>query len=392
MNFAPLSLNHPLLSAKILRQVWNHILLILFLMTLDASASAQSQPPQAAPTVNATAGKAKITVTWNAVNNATGYAVYRSDDGGSFSNTLNTTTTSCEVTYMVGNGHTYSFYVRAYNNWGYSPSSNTASATLSLDSPSASAQAGKAKITLTWSGIADADSYQISRSENDGAGFYQIATNVTGTSYVNTSVYNNKTYSYQVRAYNNAGYSPPSAVTSASLALPAPSGLSLSRATNGHVTFSWGAVADADSYYVYKSPDGINGVGLGTVTGTSKIDTSPYSPETFYYVSAQNASGGSPISYMISTLDGNDVQECPATAPVDRPDTAEHGSSAGDPVNLATGRESYAPQPDLSVYNPDGPGVVWQRNYLSNQALKGYGSPGFSAGWVHTYDMSIKGR
>lgn len=70
------------------------------------------------------------------------------------------------------------------------------------------------------------------------------------------------------------------------------------------------------------------------------------------------------------------------------------GPSAGDPVNLATGRETYSPEPDLIVYNPSGPGVTWQRSYLSSRALSagvGYGSPGLTRGWGHTYDLSIQG-
>ena len=68
------------------------------------------------------------------------------------------------------------------------------------------------------------------------------------------------------------------------------------------------------------------------------------------------------------------------------------GPSAGDPINLATGRETYAPEPDLTVYNPAGPEVVWRRAYLGYQALKGtsgYGSPGLARGWVDNYDISI---
>ncbi len=67
------------------------------------------------------------------------------------------------------------------------------------------------------------------------------------------------------------------------------------------------------------------------------------------------------------------------------------GPSAGDPVNLATGREDYRPQPDLTVYNPTGPQVIWQRSYHGYQALQGYGSPGFSAGWAHNFDYSVQG-
>ena len=70
------------------------------------------------------------------------------------------------------------------------------------------------------------------------------------------------------------------------------------------------------------------------------------------------------------------------------------GPHSGDPVNLATGRESYFTEPDLSIYNASGPNVVWQRAYLSDQALAevaGYKSPGFTRGWVHNYDLRVEG-
>ena len=70
------------------------------------------------------------------------------------------------------------------------------------------------------------------------------------------------------------------------------------------------------------------------------------------------------------------------------------GPAAHDPVNLATGRESYTPEPDLLIYNANGPAVNWQRSYVGNQAIavpSGYGSPGLSRGWVHSYDISLNG-
>ena len=63
------------------------------------------------------------------------------------------------------------------------------------------------------------------------------------------------------------------------------------------------------------------------------------------------------------------------------------GPSSGDPVDLATGRESYFTEPDLSIYNASGPNVIWQRAYLSDQALaevSGYRSPGFTRGYTIT--------
>jgi RHS repeat-associated protein len=70
------------------------------------------------------------------------------------------------------------------------------------------------------------------------------------------------------------------------------------------------------------------------------------------------------------------------------------GPSAPDPVNLVSGREAYRPAPDLTVYNPSGPPVVWALSYSGDRALTeivGYGSPGLTRGWAHNYDLSIQG-
>ena len=60
-----------------------------------------------------------------------------------------------------------------------------------------------------------------------------------------------------------------------------------------------------------------------------------------------------------------------------------------DPVDLATGEHIYIPCADIEVYNPNGPGLSYQRNFLSKVAKDGYGSPGQSVGWVDTYDVRI---
>jgi len=62
-----------------------------------------------------------------------------------------------------------------------------------------------------------------------------------------------------------------------------------------------------------------------------------------------------------------------------------------DPVNLATGEEEYTPSPDLVVYNPHGPSVVWQRTYnsLRGENAVPYEYDDFGTGWSQSYNVGV---
>lgn len=60
---------------------------------------------------------------------------------------------------------------------------------------------------------------------------------------------------------------------------------------------------------------------------------------------------------------------------------------AADPVNLATGYETYAPKADLSIYNPVGPNAVFQRSYNEVSNLQNEERSGLPLGWSHNYDV-----
>ena len=72
--------------------------------------------------------------------------------------------------------------------------------------------------------------------------------------------------------------------------------------------------------------------------------------------------------------------------------------TGGDPVNLETGEEEYQPDPDLTVYNPHGPSVVWKRLYNSLRPEGGDPSTGrtvayqaddFGDGWSQPYNSFV---
>ena len=130
---------------------------------------------------------------------------------------------------------------------------------------------------------------------------------------------------------------------------------------------------------------------MGEHAATSYTDQYVWFGVRYYYVTARNAPGTSPRSAVVST-DGR-VFPCPPTSqcsvPMDRPNVGGTGPSNPDTDHQGTGMEANLPQPDLTVYNPSGPQITWQRQYHGYQALGGYGSPGLSPGWVHTYDVSL---
>jgi fibronectin type 3 domain-containing protein len=85
------------------------------------------------------------------------------------------------------------------------------------------ATASNAAISLTWNTAVGADSYMIGRSTITGGPYTNIASGVTGTSYLDTGLNNGTAYYYVVAATNAYGVSSNSAEASATPAPPVPS-------------------------------------------------------------------------------------------------------------------------------------------------------------------------
>ncbi|HZP82112.1 MAG TPA: hypothetical protein VFB21_10765 [Chthonomonadaceae bacterium] len=66
-----------------------------------------------------------------------------------------------------------------------------------------------------------------------------------------------------------------------------------------------------------------------------------------------------------------------------------NGPSSADAVNLATGAEEHTPDPDIVVRNPNGPKVVYARQYRSTLASVGMYAPGLSPGWTDNYNVYL---
>jgi hypothetical protein len=65
--------------------------------------------------------------------------------------------------------------------------------------------AGDSQVTLSWDAVTGVTGYNVKRSITAGGPYTTIATNVTGTSYVDNTVANGTTYYYVVTAVDSSG-------------------------------------------------------------------------------------------------------------------------------------------------------------------------------------------
>ena len=170
-------------------------------------------PVPAAPTnVKATAGDKQVTVTWNAVENATQYRVQRLN--GNTWGTVATPKTNSYTNTGLTNGTSYSYRVLAYvdGKWSGASAVVTAAPKGSIIPQNVKATAGNKQIKLTWTAVSGATQYRVQRLNGNTWG--TVATPKTN-SFTNTGLTNGTSYSYRVLAYVDGKWSGASAVATA---------------------------------------------------------------------------------------------------------------------------------------------------------------------------------
>lgn len=268
------------------------------------------KPTGVKSTTVADSGKPKVT--WNKVEGADRYDIYRATgSNGTYQYMYTTTATSYTNTSAVA-GKTYYYKVVAVTDaseYADSAKSSYSYITCDLAKPvnvkvSNVTSSGKPKIT--WTAVSGAKKYYVYRATSKN-GTYSYLGSTTNTSYTNTGAAAGKTYYYKVKAViseNSAANSVQSNSCYITCDLAKPSGVKVAL-SSGNPKVSWSAVSGADKYYVYRATSA-NGTYsyMGYTTKTSYTNASAKAGTKYYYkvkaIKSSNSAGNSALSGYVS--------------------------------------------------------------------------------------------
>jgi fibronectin type 3 domain-containing protein len=254
---------------------------------------------------------------------------------GSYTTTLTNKTSPLTISGLSASTRYY-FYVRASNSTGSGTALNSSeinqiTATLAPTGLTASATPGQ--INISWSIVPGANTYNLYRGTTSGD-YAQIASAVSTTNYVDTTILNGTTYYYVLRAYNGSESANSNEVSTSAIedfSITSTTGLSMTS-----IQVIWPSVPGASAYDVRY------GTTSGSYTVTKSNVTSPYTitgltAGTRYYivVKARNSLGGGS-----ATTSGEVAQITPLEAPSSLVATAGAGI-VNLSWNLVTGASSY---------------------------------------------------
>lgn len=238
---------------------------------------------------NSVTGKPQLT--WEKVDGATKYEIYRSGyKDGTYTKMFTTTATSYTNT-SANAGYIYYYKVKAVGNGTSATSDPIGVRCLSVKPEVTAGNSSTGKPQLTWEKVPGATKYEIYRSGYSNGTYTKMFT-TTNTSYTNTSAKEGYTYFYKVKAIMG-NESVTSDVIKAKCLSIKPEITKVSNNSNGYPTLEWDKVPGATKYEIYRSGYS-NGTytKMFTTTGTTYTNTSAKQGYTYYYkVKAITSSG-----------------------------------------------------------------------------------------------------
>ena len=168
-------------------------------------------------TLSNVASSGKVKISWEAVEGATKYEVYRATSKNGTYSRISTTVNTSVTNTKADAGKTYYYKVRAICDVDAAAAaySEVKSRTCDLPQPSVSITRSSGKPKVSWGKVDGAVEYKVYRATSK-TGTYSLVKTTTSLSYKDTKATSGKTYYYKVVAVcsNTAGNSAYSSVVS----------------------------------------------------------------------------------------------------------------------------------------------------------------------------------
>ena len=366
--------------------------------TAPATTLADTTAPSTPTGLVATAGgSTQINLSWNAASDTggsgfNGYLVFR--DGTQITPTP-IPSTSYSDTGRAPNT-SYAYFVRAVDNAGnQSGNSSTATGLTSSDTTPPPAPTGvsanatsSTQITVSWSSVTDSGGSGLAGYLVFRGGVQITPSAIAATSFDDAGLSANTTYSYTVRAVDNASNqsgnsSAAAATTQADTTAPtAPSSLGATTTSQPSIQLSWTASTDSGGsglagYLVFR-----NGVQITPVViaSTSYTDVGvSWNTSYSYYVIARDTAGNN--SAQSNTINASAQDVTAPTVPANLSATAQ-GSSA---VNLSWSASNDGTGSGLAGYRVYRDGALVNTTVLI--AATNYSDTGRSANTTYNYTV-----
>jgi fibronectin type 3 domain-containing protein len=294
-----------------------------------------------------------VQLSWSGVADANYYKIYRAPWSGGPLTMLATTTNWTYNDWQAVSDTHYYYKVSAVVGSLEGPTGNEATGWQlippdQVTGVSATQGTLYGKIRITWPASPRASSYDLYRSTSSGTKGSRIGSDLSGTSFDNTSVAGTTGYYYTVVAKNAAGSAPDSAQALGWGKVPAPvNTLTATEGTkNAKVTLSWASDPDAIGYEVWRST---SSGGAATKIATLPAPSSGMDDTTVSGVSSHYYKVYALVGPMISAA-GNEAEgwanAAPTSATVTMTATSTTPSDATSPTvvdpNVTAGKpESY---------------------------------------------------
>lgn len=241
-----------------------------------------------------------ITVTWNSVDKATNYRVYRRTGDKTSWDIVKSNTTALSWTdtnVLKGKAYTYSVCViKSDGSEELSEFNSTGVTVVYYDPPTLTkAVNGKNGVDLTWTAVDYVGTYNVYRKTGNDVDWKLIGTK-TGTTFTDTNVKSNAHYIYAVRSTVSGTVASAISNSRDTTYHAAPKMTSIKNGKN-RITITWSQESGIDTYRVFRSTNGGKSwTKLKDVSATTYTDTATKTAGTKYTYAVECVKDGASVS------------------------------------------------------------------------------------------------